>query len=112
MQAGETRTLEVNYRADTVGTINACVNITTATGLTAQDCTATTILRSIEVRVAGPAQVLVGQDVAFTATITNRGPAPATGLVVVDRFDRGLKHAASGSPIERTCPTCSRESHA
>jgi uncharacterized repeat protein (TIGR01451 family) len=105
LQPGETRTLEINYRADMAGTINACANVMTANGLTAQDCTTTTILApSIDLRVVGPAQALVGQDVTFTATITNRGPAPATGLVVVDRFDIGLKHAVAASPIERNLP--------
>lgn len=105
LQPGETRMLEVNYRADTAGTINVCATVQTATGLTAQDCTATTILvPSLDVRVAGPSQALVGQEVGFTATITNRGAAPATGLVLVDRFDPGLKHAVSTSPIERDLP--------
>ncbi|HEY5314344.1 MAG TPA: hypothetical protein VIK18_17555, partial [Pirellulales bacterium] len=105
LQPREIRTLEANYRADTAGTINACATVTTASSVTAQDCTTTTILApSIEVRVVGPAQALVGQAVSFTATITNRGAAPALGLVVVDRFDRGLKHAVSASPIERDLP--------
>lgn len=105
LQPREVRTLEANYRADTAGTINACATVTTSTGVTAQDCTTTTILvPSIEVRVVGPAQIPVGQEVSFTATITNRGNAPAIGLVVVDRFDAGLKHAVSASPIERDLP--------
>ncbi len=37
-------------------------------------------------------QVVVGSDVTFNAVLTNRGPVPATGLVVRDTFGDGLEH--------------------
>jgi uncharacterized repeat protein (TIGR01451 family) len=53
------------------------------------------------VRVTGPAQATVGEPIRFEVLATNRGTAPVTGLTLVDRFDAGLQHAVSTSPIER-----------
>ena len=33
----------------------------------------------------------MANEVTFNATITNRSRSPATGLLVIDRFDPGLK---------------------
>jgi uncharacterized repeat protein (TIGR01451 family) len=100
--AGQAQTIEVNFRADRPGTMNNCVTAATSDGVTAQDCAPTTVLvPAIDVTVTGPEQALVGQEVTFEAIVTNRGELPATGLVIVDRFDAGLEHAVSASPIER-----------
>ena len=97
--------MQANFRADRQGSITSCVTLQTADGRTAQDCTTTTIaVPMLEVAVTGPEQALVGTEVTFNATITNRSEAPATGLVVIDRFDPGLKHAVSANPIERDLP--------
>jgi uncharacterized repeat protein (TIGR01451 family) len=102
LAAGQSQTIEVNFRADRPGTANNCVTAATSDGVTAQDCAATTVLvPAIDVTLAGPEQAVVGQDVTFEALITNRGELPATGLVIVDRFDAGLEHPVSASPIER-----------
>ncbi|HEV7221133.1 MAG TPA: DUF11 domain-containing protein [Pirellulales bacterium] len=106
--SGEGRTIEVQFRAERAGTLNNCASAVTAEQLTAQDCTATTITaaaavaaQSLRVEVTVPPQVSVGQEAAFTARITNAGAAPATGLVLVDRYDPGLRHVSGTNPIER-----------
>jgi uncharacterized repeat protein (TIGR01451 family) len=102
LQAGQTRVIEANFRADKVGTVNNCATVRTLEGITAQSCATTTVvLPTVDVTVTGPAQANVGDQVTFTADIVNRGGIPASKLVVVDRFDAGLKHPASASPIER-----------
>ena len=58
----------------------------------------------LELRVTGPETATVGSDVRFEIEISNRGTAPATGLVISNRFDPGLVHAVSASPIERELP--------
>ena len=117
--ARQTRTIDFNVRADRAGTFNNCANARSADNLAGQDCTSTTVFATgaagpatvppstgqLEVRVTGPAQATVGQDVTFDVLVTNRGNAEITNLVLVDRFDAGLQHAASLSPIERDLPT-------
>jgi len=46
----------------------------------------------VSLRRAGLEQVAVGQYTSFDLTISNRGDAPARGILVLDRFDRGLRH--------------------
>ena len=100
---GEGRTIEVNLRADRPGTVNNCASAVSAEKLSAQDCATTTVVvQSLRVEVSGPPQVGVGQEFAFEARITNAGDIPATGLLLVDRYDPGLRHAAQQNPIERT----------
>ena len=100
--AGEGRTIEVNFRADRPGTLNNCASVAAAGGLTAQDCAATTVLvQSLRVDVSGPTQVAVGQEATFEARITNAGAAPATGLILIDRYDPGLQHVSNTNPMER-----------
>ncbi len=57
---------------------------------------------SLELKVDGPAKTLVDSTVSFELTVSNAGKTPATGLLVIDRFDPGLEHAVGQSPIERT----------
>jgi uncharacterized repeat protein (TIGR01451 family) len=56
---------------------------------------------AVDMRLTGPAQATVGGEVHFDLEITNRGAVATGGLVVVDRFDDGLIHAAAVSPIQR-----------
>jgi uncharacterized repeat protein (TIGR01451 family) len=98
----QTRTIELSLRVEQAGTFTNCASLTTAEGLTAQDCVTTTVAASaLDVRMSGPQLASVGQDVTFQVSITNRGDAPATGLKVVDRFDAGFQHQVAASPLER-----------
>lgn len=103
---GHTRTLEVTFRAERAGTVQNCANLTAGDGLQAQDCVTTTILvPSLDVSMVGPRTAQVGQDVTFEVTITNRGELPATGLLIVSRYDdAGLSHVTGANPIERDLP--------
>ncbi len=55
----------------------------------------------LDVSITGPDTAAVGTDAQFTIVVTNRGSTPATRLMITDRFDPGLQHAASASPIQR-----------
>lgn len=102
IEAGQMRSIEINLRADRAGTISNCATASTAEGLTAQNCAATTVtVPSLEVTVNGPSRVRVGDQVVFDITIANRSDVLATDLVLINRFDAGLQHEVSGSPIER-----------
>lgn len=47
---------------------------------------------SLRVKVSGPAQAKVGDNVTFAVEVTNSGTATASGLVLVNRYDAGLEH--------------------
>lgn len=104
--AGETRTIDVNLRVDRTGAIQNCANVTTAEGLTAQDCVTTTVVTpTLELTLSAPDTAAVGQPIDFRGVIVNRGTVPATGLRLLDRFDAGLEHDRYTSPIERDIET-------
>lgn len=98
----QTAAIEVHYRADRPGTANVCAAVQSTDGQAAQDC-ATTVFTApvLEVRLVGPQQAIVGETVRFQATIANRGTAAATGLLIRDAYDAGLRHKVAVSPIER-----------
>ncbi|MBX3412983.1 MAG: DUF11 domain-containing protein [Pirellulales bacterium] len=101
----QTQTIEVTLRADQPGTVQNCVTVASAAGVTARECATTTVLASgLEVRMTGPPQAQAGETVNFEVTVTNRGGTPATGIVIVDRYDPGFEHATRANPIERNLP--------
>ena len=61
----------------------------------------TTAQAELTVAVTGPQTATVGQDVQFQIDVTNRGTAPASGLIVTNRFDAGLEHDRAVNSIER-----------
>ena len=98
---GETRTIELVYRADRAGKINRCAKVTTAEGLSAQDCVTTSVIVAVlDLQLTGPKTAEVGTTVEFTAVVTNLTDALATDLTITDRFDAGFTHEVSNSPIE------------
>lgn len=58
----------------------------------------------VQIAVVGSPPIIVGQDVKFQITVTNRGGSTANGLVITDRFDSSLQHAEADSPIEKDLP--------
>ncbi len=100
--ADERRTLQVSCRATQLGSVSNCVEATAAGGLRAADCATTTVLApSVDVRITGPQQATVGQQVTFSVQITNRSEVATSELLIKDHFDDGLEHAEAPSPIER-----------
>ena len=91
--ARQRSTIEVRLRSDKQGSVTNCCQATAAGGLKATGCATTTVgLSTIEVRMTGPEQAVVGGEVYFEINITNRGQTPAAKLKIVDRFDPGLEH--------------------
>jgi len=100
--AGETRVIELDCRADELGSVTNCVDAVAAGGLEASQCATTTVTNvDIELSLTGPAEATVGTDVTFSIVVTNLGQAATDALLIKDRFDVGFKHADAPSPIEK-----------
>lgn len=109
----QTTAIDVDLRLDQVGPARFCATTTTASGMRGQDCAADTNVVSagagaaagavdaIEVRLAGPQQAAVGENVTYRITLRNKGSVPLNKLAISDAFDAGLQHASSASPILR-----------
>jgi len=92
----ETRTIELDCRATQAGSVTHCADATAAGGLKASNCAiATATAPSLGVKVTGPTQATVGSQATFEIVVTNQSQAPATKLLIKDRFDAGLEHAAA-----------------
>jgi uncharacterized repeat protein (TIGR01451 family) len=102
LQGGDTRTIDLQLRVDRPGTINHCANLTSAERLSAEHCVATTVLApSLRVSMSVQPQAAVGDDVTFQTQITNGGSTALNGLVIVDRYDEGLKHASESATVPK-----------
>jgi len=55
----------------------------------------------VAVLITGPLLARIGEEVSFEVEIVNRSGRPLEKLRIIDYFDRGLRHAASASPIEQ-----------
>jgi hypothetical protein len=60
--------------------------------------------RPFGLRVSGPRSAPVGSEVEFQIEFVNRTDALMTNVEITDRFDAGLEHAISPSPIQRELP--------
>ncbi|MBN1910063.1 MAG: hypothetical protein JW818_10015, partial [Pirellulales bacterium] len=58
----------------------------------------------VTLRIAGPVTATVGDEVSFEIVVENHTDVAASGLVIRDRFDEGLEHANTKSPIEKELP--------
>lgn len=94
--ARQSRAIDVSYRADKQGSIVNCCDVVAAGGRKVSDCATTTVgAASLDIRIAGPTQAKVGEDATFEITVKNLSQAPATKLVITDRFDQGFEHKAA-----------------
>ena len=101
--ARQRQVLQVSVRAVQPGGVANCTEVVAAGGIRANHCATTTILSpTIDVKVTGPEQAAVGDQVTFQILVTNRSQVAAAGLIIKDRFGDGLEHAVARSPIERT----------
>ena len=93
---GEQRTISAEYRVERPGSFELCATVQTADGQRSEHCATTQVTTAepvLDLRVTGPTTAEVGGIAPFEVVVVNRGTAPATGLVITDRFDAGLEHA-------------------
>jgi uncharacterized repeat protein (TIGR01451 family) len=97
------RTIEVSFRAEGVGSVSTCCDVTAAGGLKVSHCAVTNVgappttgapapagAPTIDIKITGPEQATVGGNADFLIVVTNIGPSQATDLVIKDVFDEGL----------------------
>lgn len=97
------RVIEIQMRAAAAGDVRHCVRANTADNVSAEGCALTRIFaQSLSVVITGPQQAQVGQTVTYQIDVTNSSDAPLDNVVVVDRFDAGIRHAQGElSPLSR-----------
>jgi len=99
----ETRVLQVRCRAEQEGDAEQHVHAESSAGLKADHQLTTRISTPrISVRMSGPEQREVGQQVRYEVEVTNQGRLPLEEILITSRFGAGLRHANSASPIERS----------
>lgn len=98
-----TTALSCSAAATTNGTGNITglsVNLQTATGFGA--CVDVVVSADVSIAKAAPTTFDAGSTVAYTLTVTNIGPSPATGVTVTDILPAQLTFVPAGST-----PSCS-----
>ncbi|MFJ7417255.1 DUF6923 family protein [Streptomyces uncialis] len=79
-----------------------------------EDSVTTTVAPSVDLALtkSGPANVIAGESVSYTITVTNEGPSASTGWTVEDAVPAGLTGATSttsGCTVTATLLTCTGE---
>jgi uncharacterized repeat protein (TIGR01451 family) len=102
LASGESRVVTLECIAERPGRIENIVTATAHGGLQARSSAVTEVRASgLQLRVKGPSSASLNETVRFVIELTNGAAQPLPGLVLRARFDRGLRHAAAPSPIER-----------
>ncbi|MBN1394390.1 MAG: DUF11 domain-containing protein [Pirellulales bacterium] len=90
--ARQQSTIEVRLRPQRQGSVTNCCQATAAGGLKATGCATTTVgLSTLSVRMTGPEQAAMGEEVYFEIAVANNSQAPAADLVITDQLDPGLE---------------------
>ena len=91
MDAGESRTIQVTFRADKEGTLVNCASVSADP----RTCAAIFIGKaSLAIEKTGPETALVGADVTYTIVVNNTGNTAASDVVVTDPVPDGFSHAS------------------
>ncbi|HTZ82872.1 MAG TPA: C25 family cysteine peptidase [Candidatus Acidoferrales bacterium] len=114
--AGSSGTFTVVYKV-TAGTASGTVISDTATvnganqSFGANSATATDVVASATQAdlalstTASPATVLAGNDITYTQTVTNNGPAAATGVTFTEATPTNTTYQSVSAPVGWTCTT-------
>lgn len=91
LNAGETSSITINYRADREGQLQSCATVTAVP----RCCVSTFVGRPvIAIAKSGPAQALLGETVNYSIVVRNTGTAVARNVVVTDQVPEGLSHSS------------------
>jgi|GWRWMinimDraft_5_1066013.scaffolds.fasta_scaffold03339_2 uncharacterized repeat protein (TIGR01451 family) len=96
MDIGQFKDIKVWLRPDREGRLGSCATVfalsrACAFGIVGKP--------SVALAKTGPATANLGQDIAYTLTVSNPGSAIARGIVVTDTIPEGLAHASGQSKL-------------
>jgi uncharacterized repeat protein (TIGR01451 family) len=101
LAAGESRRFELDVQCDQAGDHNICFSaLATGTAAVRECALLVAAAPKLAVKVLGPEEVYLGEEVVFEIVVSNTGTVPAKGILVRDEFDLGLDHEIDG-PLER-----------
>jgi uncharacterized repeat protein (TIGR01451 family) len=101
LKGGQVHTLQAAFRASKPGPITNTASLVTRDGLRdEQQATTQITVPQLGVKETGPATGILGVPVTFQITVTNPGNGPATNVLLVDDFDKGLQHDTHANPIK------------
>ncbi len=86
LQAGESRTIALEVKADRTGTFGNFATATGSNGLSAESNTTTTIVRQpvLNITKTGPERVFLGLNIIYNIEVSNVGDAPAESTILDD----------------------------
>lgn len=97
----QTVAIDVDLQIERSGVLEFCAMVNAQGGLQGRDCATTNVAAGggLQVRISGPQNAAVGENVTFHLTVTNTGDAPVEGVTLSDTFDAGLKHLVAESRV-------------
>ena len=96
VDAGVIMTMKVWLRAEREGTFENCVSVMADP----MACSKVVIGKaSLAVEKTGPADAVLGSDVAYSITVRNTGSAVAKNVVVTDTVPSGMRHVSGQSTL-------------
>lgn len=101
LEAGASKTVTYTAQTARVGTYGFGSAAATAEGLSANgSCNVNAIAADLAIDKTCPVEALVGDKVEYTVSVTNKGSAEATNVVVKDVVPSGMKHASGEPTVE------------
>ena len=102
LQPGQSAEVQFTTVATMAGRVTNCANAVSAEGIVSEEACAITEVTSAALVVSkqGPRSAVVGQPCQFRITVTNRGNAPASNVMVTDSFDPAFAHETGTGAVQ------------
>jgi len=99
MEPGDARAIKVWVKAEKEGRLGSCATVSADPRVCAETVVGKPVLALVK---SGPETALLGSEVAYTITVSNKGSAVARDVVVTDAVPAGLSHSSGQSQLSFT----------